>query len=132
MRLPFDVLKQVQHYRKPSVGKLHDGVGHFIPKIQQVEIRYCEHGGSSQPLLAFLKTHLKSMAEAHPHVHFKIHPRPRKHPVLVAHYATDSKQVCVKNSTTEALEKHFFNLLNSAKGRTIKIPKSSRPVISHQ
>eukprot|EP00834_Sanchytrium_tribonematis_P007338 NODE_649_length_5036_cov_1.140571.p7 type:complete len:140 gc:universal NODE_649_length_5036_cov_1.140571:1242-1661(+) len=129
-KLSFDILKQTQLYKAPSIAKSHIGFGTFIPQIQQCEIRYCEHGGSSLTLINFLKKELKEMAINHPYVHFKIHPRPCKHPLIIGRYANnDVKQVCVKNLTIGEIRKQFFNLLNSQSGKSNKIKPSHMPII---
>ncbi len=129
-KIPFDVLKQVEHFRKAPTAKLQVGMGTFIPQIQMIEIRYCEHGGSSTSLIQFLKSKLHSYALEYPYVHFKIHPRPRKHPVLIGRYANgDCKQICVKNEKQSDINKQLFNLLNSQNGQTFKIMKTKLPVL---
>eukprot|EP00835_Amoeboradix_gromovi_P004310 NODE_328_length_10919_cov_0.472828.p6 type:complete len:140 gc:universal NODE_328_length_10919_cov_0.472828:1237-818(-) len=129
-KFPFDVLKQTQLYRAPSKAKTHVGLGTFIPQIQVLEIRYCEHGGSSATLKDFLKINLKTIAMEYPFAHFKLNPRPCKHPLLIGRYANgDVKQVCVKNFAHSDIQKQMFNLLNAQSGKTYKIKKSKLPVI---
>ena len=129
-KFSFDVIKQIQLYRAPSKAKTHVGLGAFIPQIQVLEIRYCEHGGSSTGLKTFLKSHLKNYAQEYPFVHFKVHPRPCKHPLLIGRYAnSDVKQLCVKNLSIADIKKQMFNLLNAQNGSSTKLKKSRLPVI---
>lgn len=57
---------------------------------------------------------LQRLTSAHPHVEFKISPRPGRHPVLKAHYVNGrDKAVCVRNMRLEQIEAKVQGLLGN-------------------
>lgn len=53
---------------------------------------------------AFIKSSLPSFAQRNPSVEFSVSPRPRKHPVIIAHYLNGAtRSICVKNLQNEGV-----------------------------
>ncbi|KAK3898184.1 thioredoxin-like protein [Staphylotrichum tortipilum] len=79
-----------------SAGR--NGVGAFILQCKRMDFHYCDWAGSSKGMNGFIKSLLPKFTAAHPQVEFSISPRPRKHPVIVAHYINGhSRSQCVRN-----------------------------------
>lgn len=92
-----------------------------INQLQKLRIRYCEHGGSSAAVRAYLSQspHLLDFATNNPHITIIVKPRNGHHPYIEGQYITgQSKQICVKN-TDETRIKEVFAALRNTSGRKI-------------
>jgi len=87
----------------------------YIPPILSLSLHYCDWAGSSRGMNSFLRSaHLPQLTSSHPHVEFKISPRPGKHPVLKAQYVNGrEKAVCVRNLRVEEIRQKVEGLLGN-------------------
>jgi len=77
---------------------------------------------------SFLRNSLKAFATANPQVEINVSPRPRKHPVIIAHYVNGrSKAICVRNLQKEQILQKA-ELLRDASGEKLK--RVTKPVQS--
>ncbi len=109
-----------------------------IKQLKNLQIVYCEHGGSSSNIRQYLsstpssstssKTANKiiSFCQSNPTVQVSTKLRNGKHPYIKAEYVSGfSKQVCIKNESLERIDK-VIQMLNDSSGR--KITKIGGPV----
>jgi large subunit ribosomal protein L43 len=77
---------------------------------------------------AFIKASLPAFAKRNPSIEISISPRPRRHPVIRAHYINgNERSISVRNMTNE-LVREKAELLRDASGE--KNVRSSKPVTS--
>lgn len=98
-----------------------------IKQLKQLQIVFCEHGGSSRNVREYISTgKIVQFAADNPTVEVAAKLRNGKHPYVKAEYVTGySKQVCVKNEDIERIDK-VLTLLNNSSGR--KITKIGSPI----
>ncbi|EPS44562.1 hypothetical protein H072_1453 [Dactylellina haptotyla CBS 200.50] len=111
-----------------AVSKAQNGVGAFILQCKRLEFNFCDVGGSSRGMKAFLKTRLSAFAKENPQVEIVVAPRPHKHPIIRGVYINNrEKVVCVRNlEVLQVLQK--AELLRDASG--VKLKKINKPVQS--
>ncbi|KAF3928924.1 hypothetical protein AA313_de0204533 [Arthrobotrys entomopaga] len=111
-----------------AVSKAQNGVGAFILQCKRLEFNFCEMGGSSRGMKAFLKHRFAEFARQNPQVEMVVAPRPHKHPIIRGVYINNrEKVVCVRNlAVLQVLQK--AELLRDASG--VKIKKINKPVQS--
>ncbi|PVI01443.1 hypothetical protein DM02DRAFT_591097 [Periconia macrospinosa] len=111
-----------------TVAKPQNGVGAFILQCKKLEFHYCDWAGSSRGMNAFIKTNLSAFAKRNPSIEISVSPRPRKHPVIRAHYINgNQRSICVRNMSNDIV-KEKAELLRDASGE--KNQKYSKPVTS--
>ncbi|KAI1164255.1 thioredoxin-like protein [Nemania serpens] len=116
----------IRAIEKISVGQ--NGVGAFILQCTKMDVHYCNQGGSSRGMNAFIKSQLARFASLNPQIEFVVSPRPRKHPVLIGHYINGKeKSICVKNLDSLQILKKAA-LLRDASGE--KVTKVNKPITS--
>src|SRR5262245_51926889 len=77
---------------------------------------------------AFIKSSLPAFAKRNPQIEISISPRPRRHPVIRAHYINgNQRSICVRNMTNEGVREKA-ELLRDASGETNK--RVNKPVTS--
>ena len=77
---------------------------------------------------SFLKASLPAFAKRNPSVEFSVSPRPRKHPVIIAHYINGAtRAICVKNLQNEGVREKA-EMLRDSNGEKNK--KLGKPVTS--
>jgi large subunit ribosomal protein L43 len=77
---------------------------------------------------SFLKASLPSFARNNPQIEFSVSPRPRHHPVIIAHYTNGAtRSICVKNLQNEGVREKAELLRNSSGEKNKKL---GRPVSS--
>ncbi|KAF2646410.1 hypothetical protein P280DRAFT_388117 [Massarina eburnea CBS 473.64] len=111
-----------------TVAKPQNGVGAFILQCKKLEFHYCDWWGSSRGMNAFIKSSLPAFAKRNPSVEISISPRPRRHPVIQAHYINgNQRSICVRGMANE-LVREKAELLRDASGE--KNQRFSKPVTS--
>ncbi|KAJ4362574.1 39S ribosomal protein L51, mitochondrial [Neocucurbitaria cava] len=111
-----------------TVAKPQNGVGAFILQCKRLDFHYCNWWGSSQGMNAFIKSSLPSFAKRNPQIEISVAPRPRKHPVIIAHYINGAQRsICVKNLQNEGVREKA-ELLRDSNGE--KNRKIGKPVAS--
>ncbi|KAG9197119.1 39S ribosomal protein L51, mitochondrial [Epicoccum nigrum] len=111
-----------------TVAKAQNGVGAFILQCKRLEFHYCNWWGSSKGMNSFLKASLPSFAQRNPSIEFSVSPRPRKHPVIIAHYINGAtRSICVKNLQNEGVREKA-EMLRDSNGEKNK--KLGKPVTS--
>ncbi|KAF1957992.1 hypothetical protein CC80DRAFT_560195 [Byssothecium circinans] len=111
-----------------TVAKPQNGVGAFILQCKKLEFHYCDWWGSSRGMNAFIKSSLPAFAKRNPSVEISISPRPRRHPVIRAHYINgNQRSICVRNMTNELIREKA-ELLRDASGE--KNQRVNKPVTS--
>mmetsp|Transcript_12669 Transcript_12669/g.18476 ORF Transcript_12669/g.18476 Transcript_12669/m.18476 type:complete len:132 (-) Transcript_12669:279-674(-) len=98
-----------------------------IKQLKQLQLVFCEHGGSSRSIREYISTgRIVQFATDNPTVEVEAKLRNGKHPYVKAEYMTGySKQVCIKNESMDRIEK-VVTLLNNSSGR--KITKIGAPI----
>jgi large subunit ribosomal protein L43 len=77
---------------------------------------------------SFLKASLPTFARNNPQIEISVSPRPRHHPVIIAHYINGtSRNICVKNLQNEGVREKAEILRNSTGEKN---RKTGRPVTS--
>lgn len=77
---------------------------------------------------AFIKSSLPSFAKRNPQIEISVSPRPRRHPVIRAHYINGNQRaICVRNLTNEGVREKA-ELLRDASGEKNK--RVNKPVTS--
>lgn len=101
-----------------------NGVGAFILQCKRLDFHYCDWAGSSRgmnKLLASPQLPLQ-ITTKYPATEFRISPRPRKHPVLKAHYINGNiKAICVRNLEPEQIIQKAELLLQNSGTKNKKI-----------
>ncbi|KAJ4343149.1 39S ribosomal protein L51, mitochondrial [Ascochyta clinopodiicola] len=111
-----------------TVAKAQNGVGAFVLQCKRLEFHYCNWWGSSKGMNAFIKSSLPVFAKRNPSVEFSVSPRPRKHPVIIAHYINGAtRSICVKNLQNEGV-RDKAEMLRDSNGEKNK--KLGKPVSS--
>ncbi|KAJ5312597.1 hypothetical protein PENANT_c007G06114 [Penicillium antarcticum] len=105
-----------------------NGAGAFILQCKRLDFHFCNSGGSSRGMVAFLQNNLKAFARQNPQIEIRVSPRPQKHPLIKGLYINGrEKPVCVRNlEPSEILKK--ANLLKEASGEKLK--RTKKPVTS--
>ena len=103
------------HHHTPANPPPQNGAAAYVPPTTSLSLHYCDWAGSSRGMTAFLRSPLLTrLTASHPHVEFKISPRPGRHPVLKAYYVTGrEKAVCVRNMRIEEIESKVKALLGN-------------------
>ncbi|KAJ5918976.1 54S ribosomal protein L51 [Penicillium verhagenii] len=111
-----------------TVTTARNGVGAFIHQCKRLDFHYCNYGGSSRGMLAFLTQTLPQFARENPQIELRVSPRPGKHPVIKGQYINGrEKAICVRNlEPFEVLKKAM--ILKDASGEKLKRVK--KPVTS--
>ncbi|GLI74299.1 39S ribosomal protein L51, mitochondrial [Penicillium ochrochloron] len=111
-----------------TVTAARNGVGAFILQCKRLDFHYCNYGGSSRGMLAFLTQTLPNFARENPQIEIRVSPRHSKHPIIKGHYINGrEKSICVRNlEPTDILAKAM--ILKDASGEKLKLQK--KPVTS--
>eukprot|EP00798_Chlamydomonas_sp_ICE-L_P019133 gene19133-25740_t len=82
--------------------------------LETLVLKYCDHGGSSTGLRAFIKEQLPAFKEKNPQLILEEILRHGRHPQVVACYKNGrSKPICMKNKSPEEIEEEISWLRNS-------------------
>ena len=100
-----------------------------IKQLIQLNIIYCEHGGSSRTIREFISSkRIIEFCNQNPSVNVNVNVRNGHHPYMEGNYRTGkSKQICIKNEPMKRIG-NVLNMLNNSSGR--KISKISKPIIT--
>ncbi|KNA06384.1 hypothetical protein SOVF_180990 [Spinacia oleracea] len=99
-------------------------------QLQKLIVSYCDWGGSSRGIRAFMETHLPSIQESNPRVEVVTELILGQHPHLKAFYRNKNERVvCVKNMTQEDVLLHATRLRNALGRKVIKL--KTRHVTKH-
>jgi large subunit ribosomal protein L43 len=91
-----------------------NGVGSFILPCKSLSFHYCNWWGSSRGMNSFIKSSLPTFARNSPQIEITVSPRPRRHPVIIAHYINGTQRsICVKNLQNEGVREKAELLRNS-------------------
>jgi large subunit ribosomal protein L43 len=105
-----------------------NGVGAFIHPCKSLSFHYCNWWGSSRGMNSFIKTSLPTLAKNSPQIEITVSPRPRRHPVITAHYMNGAtRTLCVKNLQLDGVREkaEFLRNYTGEKDR-----KTGKPVTS--
>ncbi|KIW03848.1 uncharacterized protein PV09_05147 [Verruconis gallopava] len=81
-----------------TIAKSQNGVGAHIIQCKKLDFHYCDHGGSSKGMKAFLTHQLPAFARANASIEMAVSPRPNHHPVIRGHYTNGAvKAICVRS-----------------------------------
>ncbi|KAI9655886.1 MAG: 39S ribosomal protein L43, mitochondrial [Alyxoria varia] len=112
-----------------KVAQNQNGLGAFILQCKRLDFHYCDWAGSSRGMVSFIRDTLPRLARANPQIEFHVSPRPRKHPVVRAHYINGrAKAICVRNLQKDQILKKSELLRDDATGR--KLRRVNKPVQS--
>ncbi len=103
-------------------SKQRNGVGAFILQCKRLTFSYCDWGGSSRGMLAFLRSPngFRQTARQHPQVEMVVQRRKGRHPLLLGEYINGrQKAVCVRNLEANQIADKA-QLLCDASGRKLK------------
>lgn len=104
-----------------------------IKQLKNLQIVYCEHGGSSTNIRQYLSSPTSSnniikFSQQNPTVDVSTKLRNGKHPYIKATYISGYwKQVCIKNEDMDRISK-VVKMLNDSSGR--KITKLGGPIMT--
>mmetsp|Transcript_18174 Transcript_18174/g.25858 ORF Transcript_18174/g.25858 Transcript_18174/m.25858 type:complete len:132 (-) Transcript_18174:139-534(-) len=92
-----------------------------VKQLQELSVRYCEHGGSSSMIREFISSgRIVHFARENPTVTIIVKPRNGHHPFIKGHYLTgNDKQICIKNEPIKRIYE-VIDMLNNSSGRKIK------------
>lgn len=123
-------LRRAFHSLPPTYhGPRQNGVGAFILQCKRLDFHYCNWWGSSKGMNSFIKASLPGFAARNPQIEIGVSPRPRKHPVIIAHYINGAQRaVCVKNLHIEGIREKAELLRNSNGEKNRKL--DGKPVTS--
>ncbi|KAF2148279.1 hypothetical protein K461DRAFT_288518 [Myriangium duriaei CBS 260.36] len=103
-----------------TVAQSQNGVGAFILQCKSIDFHYCNWGGSSKGMHAFLKHQLSRFADSNPGIEINVSPRPNRHPVIIGHYMNGrEKAICVRNLEKDQILQKAL-LLRNANGEKLK------------
>ncbi|XP_021752186.1 54S ribosomal protein L51, mitochondrial-like [Chenopodium quinoa] len=99
-------------------------------QLQKLIVSYCDWGGSSRGIRAFMETNLPSIKESNPRIEVVTELIRGQHPHLKALYRNKNERVvCVKNMTPEDVLLHANRLRNALGRKVIKL--KTRHVTKH-
>lgn len=99
-------------------------------QLQKLIVSYCDWGGSSRGIRAFMETHLPSLKESNPRLEVVTELIRGQHPHLKAFYRNKNERVvCVKNMTPEDVLLHATRLRNALGRKVVKL--KTRHVTKH-
>lgn len=108
-----------------QISQAQNGVGAFVMPCKKVTITYCNFGGSSQGMRDFLRLRLKTIAQLHPEVEFRVLQKSGTHPVITGDYTNgNNKQICVRKWNLDIIQNKLDVILNS-NGNQCKKPQNS-------
>ena len=88
-----------------------------VYQLMRLELKYCDHSGSSRHLRNFLENHLKTLREEWSHLDITTTVRRGRHPHVTGTYRNGrQKTVDLKNKEEEKIRYHL-NFLFTEKGR---------------
>ncbi|KAK4857324.1 hypothetical protein QYF36_026931 [Acer negundo] len=99
-------------------------------QLQKLVVSYCNWGGSSRGIRAFMESHLPEFKESNPQLEVVTELIRGQHPHLKAFYRNRNERVvCVKNMTPEDILLHATRLRNALGRKVIKL--KTRHVTKH-
>ncbi|KAJ6814369.1 54S ribosomal protein L51, mitochondrial isoform X2 [Iris pallida] len=99
-------------------------------QLQKLVVSYCDWGGSSRGIRAFMESHLRAFKEKNPQLEVVEELIRGQHPHLKGLYKNHNERViCVKNLTPEDILLHATRLRNALGRKVIKL--RTRHVTKH-
>jgi len=99
-----------------------------VYQLMRLDLKYCDHSGSSRHLRNFLENHLKTLREDWSHLDITTTVRRGRHPNVTGTYRSGrQKTVDLKNKEEKQI-RHHLDFLFSEKGRksNTKMPGSGK------
>jgi large subunit ribosomal protein L43 len=107
-------LRRASARHRTNTNTTQNGVGSFILPCKSLSFHYCNWWGSSRGMNSFIKSSLPTFARNSPQIEITVSPRPRRHPVIIAHYINGTQRsICVKNLQNEGVREKAELLRNS-------------------
>ncbi|KAL3731402.1 54S ribosomal protein L51, mitochondrial [Eucalyptus grandis] len=99
-------------------------------QLQKLIVSYCNWGGSSRGMRAFMESHLPAFKEVNPQLEVATELIRGQHPHLKAFYKNKNQRViCVKNMSPEDILLHATRLRNALGRKVVKL--KTRHVTKH-
>ncbi|XP_068664053.1 large ribosomal subunit protein mL43 [Aristolochia californica] len=99
-------------------------------QLQKLVVSYCDWGGSSRGIRAFMASYLPSFKENNQHLEVVTELIRGQHPHLMGFYKNKNQRViCVKNLTPEDIQLHATRLRNALGRKVVKL--KTRHVTEH-